>query len=507
MSSRPAQKINGKSDPRTSPAARAGSAANPLGAVLERVLPHSPDAERALLGAMLLDESAIGEAIAVLSDVGGPVFWSERHQKLYDHIVELWKLRRPIDGIVIRDELERKQIFEELGGYDFLAELVSAVPSAQRVTHYAQIVRHKYLLRQLINACYRVMNSAFDGSAPAQEILDQAEAEIFRVTERRVAHSAETLMAQIDELFRRIQDRQKHEGEPTGYYGLDEMTSGLHKGELIIIAGRPSMGKTALGLNIAEHMAIDLGIPVLFFSLEMSRAALAERILCGRARVDAHRLRRALTTPPEVERLKAAAGDLAGKPLYVDDTPGLSILELRARARIAWRKYGIRAVFVDYLQLMHAPERRNESRQTEVAEISRGLKALSKDLDVPVIAMAQLNRNPEDRRSNRPRMSDLRESGAIEQDADLIILLHRESYYRDKARSEEDLAASGPPPVDPEDFKAELIIDKQRNGPTGVVELYFDRRFTRFENYDPTRVRRYAGVPEAEYGSSVEAPF
>ncbi len=455
---------------------------------------------------MLLEEGAIGEAIAALNDLSRPFFWSDKHQKLYEHIVDLWKLGHPLDGVVIKDELQRKQMFEELGGYEFLAGLIGSVPSAQRVGHYARIVRDKHLLRQLVNASWHVMNRAMEDAAPAQQILDEAEAAIFNVTQQRVTNDAGTLMQHVDELFRRIELKQKHEGEATGFYALDEITSGLHKSELIIVAGRPSMGKTALGLNIAENMALRPRDPVsvLFFSLEMSRAALAERILCGRAHVDAHRLRKARLSAEEIERLKAAAGDLKDKPLYVDDTPGLTILELRARARIAARKFGIRVVMVDYLQLMHSPGK--ESRQMEVAEISRGLKAVAKDLDVPVIAMAQLNRNPEERTGNRPRMSDLRESGAIEQDADVIMLLHRESYYQDRARAAGS-GDGGPPAGDIEDNKAEVIVAKQRNGPTGTVELLFNRRYTRFENYDPAGVPRFEQVREAEYGSEEGVPF
>ena len=458
------------------------------------------DAERALLGAMLLDEGAIGEAIATLADAGEHVFWSDKHQKLYDHVVELWRDRGPVDAIIIKDTLQRTRMFEELGGYAYLAELIGSVPSALRVRHYARIVRDKHLLRRLVDATWRVMNAAFEETAAPDEILDFAEQQIFNVTERRVSSSADTLMTQVDELFRRIQDKERHEGVPTGYFALDDITSGLHPAELIIVAGRPSMGKTALGLNIAENMALGDGVPVLFFSLEMSRAALAERILCSRARVDAHRLRKARLDARDVQRLQQAAGEMAGKPLLVDDTPGLNILELRARARIAHRKHDVKAIFVDYLQLMHAPG--NESRQMEVAEISRGLKALAKDLNVPVVAMAQLNRNPEERTGNRPRMSDLRESGAIEQDADVVMLLHREAYYKDRSAHSPD----APAVADDEDLKAELIIAKQRNGPTGKVELLFDRRFTRFDNFDPTDQRRFANTPEAEFGSQV-APF
>jgi len=458
-------------------------------------LPHALDAERALLGSMLLEDVAIGEAITALKDTGPELFWLEKHQKLYDLIVALWKDNRPLDGVVIKDELVRSGCFEALGGYDFLGSLVSSVPSALRVKEYAQIVREKAVLRQLIGATHRTMEVAFDDNLPAAEILDRAEREIFDVTEKRVTGRPQPLPELVDEFFHKIDDLDGKPltGEPTGFFELDDLTCGLQPTELIIVAGRPSMGKTALGLNLAEHIALDQNPPrpVLFFSLEMSRQQVAQRILCSRARVDAQRLRRGRHNEQELRRLQRAAEECQGKPLLVDDTSSLSILELRARARMAYRKHHVRAVFVDYLQLMHAP--RPESRQQEVAEISRGLKALAKELNVPVIAMAQLNRNPEDRSSNRPRMSDLRESGAIEQDADLVALLHRESYY--KLGESQDAE---------EDPKAELIIAKQRNGPVGTVRLHFSRQWTRFDN--PQYGDRFEDTYEAQHAGSLEFP-
>jgi len=459
-------------------------------------LPHALDAERALLGSMLLDDAAIGEAIAVLKDSGPGLFWLEKHQKLYDQIVGLWQARRPMDGVVIKDALVRSGLFEELGGYDFLAGLVSSVPSALRVVEYAQIVREKALLRQLIAATHRAMEAAFDDSLPTQEILDLAEREIFHVTEQRVSGGPQALPNLIEEVFQKIQDLDGSTltGEPTGFYELDELTCGLQAGELIIIAGRPSMGKTALGLNIAEHIALDQDPPrpVLFFSLEMSRQQVAQRILCSRAKVDSQRLRRGRHSDAELQRLMRAAEDIRGKPLYVDDTSSLSILELRARARMAYRRYSVRAVFVDYLQLMRAPGA--ENRQQEVAEISRGLKALAKELNIPVVALAQLNRNPEDRSSNRPRMSDLRESGAIEQDADLVALLHRESYYK-----------LGEQPDAEDDPRADLIVAKQRNGPVGTVKLHFNRKWTRFDN--PHYGDQYDHTYEAQRTADTDFPY
>lgn len=461
----------------------------------ERELPHSLDAERALLGSMLLENSAISEALAALRDAGPTLFWLEKHQQLFDQIVRLWDANKPCDGVVLQQELQRSGLFERLGGYDFLGELVSSVPSALRVAEYARIVRDKAILRQLIQATHRAMEAAFDDRISTEEILDLAEREVFDVTERRVTSGPSPLPDLVDDVFKRIEklDGSSLTGEPTGFHELDDLTCGLQPAELIIVAGRPSMGKTALGLNIAEHIALDEHPPrpVLFFSLEMSAQQVAQRILCSRARVDSQRLRRGQHSGDELRKLMAVADEIRGRPLFIDDTSALSILELRARARMMHRKHGLCAILVDYLQLMcsHGAE----SRQQEVAEISRGLKALAKELNLPVVAMAQLNRKTEDRSSTRPRMSDLRESGAIEQDADVVSLLHRESYYK-----------VGEDPEADEDPAAELIIAKQRNGPVGTVKLHFNRQWTRFDN--PQYDKRYANTYEAQRGGDVEFP-
>jgi len=477
----------------------------------DRPLPHDDEAERALLGAMLLQPEAIGEAIRILRDAGAYAFDSPKHQRLYEVLVHFYtqypKLSK-IDAVMLRDELMRRGWWEEIGGYDFLASLVNAVPSSVRAPHYAEIVRGKYLLRQLIAAAHRVMEVAYDDSRPTHETLDYAEKEIFAVSEQRVSSEAAPLSELVRDVFSALDSREEGvlTGEPTGFLLLNEYTCGLQPGELIIVAGRPSMGKTALGLNIAEHLAIaeHPRRPVLFFSLEMSRQQLAQRVLCSRARVNSHHLRRGRLSARDLERLKRVANELTQAPLYVDDTSDLSILELRARARMAYRKYQVRAIFVDYLQLMHVPH--SESRQQEVATISRGLKALAKDLNVPVIAMAQLNRNPEDRsrKGNRPRMSDLRESGAIEQDADVVLLLHRESYYKTGIAGPLDDDSDGlpKPAEDPDENVAELIIAKNRNGPVGTVKLHFHKTYTRFDDLDP-RQREPDYIPA--YGE--ESPF
>lgn len=463
-------------------------ASNAPGA-LDRVLPHSADAERALLGSMLLDEAAIGEALSILRDVGRRGFFFERNGLLFEHIVELYDQRKPLDGVVIKDELLRRGVFESLGGYEYLGELATSVPSALRVRHYADIVRDKFLLRELIRAAHQTMEAAYDARRTTPEILDFAEQVIFSTTERRVTGAATPLPELMEQLLQMLRERgdKPLTGEPTGYYELDDLTSGFQPSELLIVAGRPSMGKTAFGLNVAENMAIDHGVPVLFFSLEMSHHQIAQRILCSRARVSSHDLRRGRCSKDDYQALHAAAEQLRTVPLLIDDSANISILELRARARMAHRKHKLRAIFVDYLQLLRSPGA--ESRQVEVAEISRGLKALAKELNVPVVAMAQLNRNPEDRGNNRPRMGDLRESGAIEQDADVVALLHRESYYK-----------QGDDPAAAEDNSAELIIAKQRNGPVGTVQLLFSRHWTRFENYRPGG--QYDHVDTGTYASA-----
>jgi replicative DNA helicase len=462
---------------------------SPGPATLERLLPSNVDAERSLLGSMLLDANIIGDVVSVLRDAGAAAFRLENHQILYEVLTRLYFENRPLDGVVIEEELVRRGAWDRVGRYDFLGGLLNAVPSALRAAHYAEIVYEKHLLRQLVGAAHRVADKALDNEQPAREVLDYAEKEIFTITERRVSGEAQGLPELVHEAFALIRSRGSEalSGEPTGFIEFDELTCGLQPGELIIVAGRPSMGKTALGLNMAEHLAIVERHPTLFFSLEMSRQQLAQRILCSRARVDSHRLRRGRHTPQEMHQLELVANDLADAPLFVDDTSDLTIMELRARARMAARRHKIRAIFVDYLQLMRVPK--SESRQVEVAAISRGLKALAKDLGVPVVAMAQLNRSPEDksRHGNKPRMSDLRESGAIEQDADVIALLHRESYYKAK-----DARAEGEAPLPDEDENvAELIIAKQRNGPVDTLRLHFNRQYTRFDNHRPGGVSGY----------------
>ena len=440
------------------------------------VLPHDADAERAVLGAMLLEPGAIHEAIDALGAAGEEAFLNPRHRLAYRTIVALSQAHTgPVDGIVIKDTMIRDGVFEEVGGYDFLGELVSAVPSALRIREYARIVREKYLARLLINTCHHLTRRVYEGREPIPQLLDDAEKEITGITERRVTTDAVNAGASMMEAaeFASHADADQIMGLPTGFFELDDMLCGLQRGELIVVAGRPSMGKSAFAVNVAEHLcgAESPPMPVLFITLEMKTSALASRLLCSRCRIDSQRMRQGRLTPEELDRMTAEAEVWAKLPLFVDDISAPTITQLRARARIAQRKRGIQCVIVDYLQLASAPGRK--SRQEEIAAISAGLKAIAKDLNVPVVAVAQLNRLPETRRDPRPRMSDLRESGAIEQDADVILLLHRAHYYDPK----------------PENHgRATVIVAKQRNGPVGEVELSWDAVHTRFTNAGPRPV-------------------
>lgn len=445
---------------------------------LQRLLPQDIEAERALLGALLLDAELTADVIDQLGDAGADAFARESHQHIYRALLRLHDANQPFDAHLIRNELILAG-HSELASNDVFAGFIGAVASASRAPAYAHVIYEKYLLRRLVHATDIVMQAAFDATESTRDVLDRAEKLIFEVTERGIGGSAQNFDELIKEAFEKIESRGDGAltGEPTGFVELDEMTCGLQAGELIIIAARPSMGKTAFGLNVAEYMATK-DIPVLFFSLEMSRQQVAQRVLCSQARVDSQKLRRGRHDSRDLDDLKRAADRLCQAPLYVDDTASLTLQEMRARSRVAHRRHHIRAIFVDYLQLMRVPK--SESRQIEVAACSRGLKALAKELNLPVVAMAQLNRNPEERgrAGNRPRMSDLRESGAIEQDADLIGLLHREQYYRDPG-STEGLAD------DEDQFAAELIIAKQRNGPVGTVHLHWNPKITRFDTLAP----------------------
>lgn len=438
-----------------------------------RVPPQDIEAEMSLLGAMMLHRDNIGDVLPLIHRNESERFYRSDHRKIFEALVDMYDRGDPVDLVTVRSEFERRGILAEIGGVEYLVQLAQSVPSYLNAEHYARLVRDKAMLRDLIQAATHIADEAYSHCEDAREILDRAEQKLFQVTDQRISDQSTPIRDSLEEIFRQIESRDGHyiTGLPTGFIELDDMLSGLQKGEMIIIAARPSMGKTAFGLNAAQHIAMS-GRPAVFFSMEMSKQSVVQRMLCSYGSVDSHKLRRGMLSAEEIQRLATVCDELQNVPLYVDDTPGMSVLELRAKARRLKARFQIEVVFIDYLQLMHNPGR-HDSRQQEVSEISRGLKALGRELNIPIVVLSQLNRNPEGRTDNRPRMSDLRESGAIEQDADVVMLLHREEYYkRDNC---------------PEELRnvAEVIIDKQRNGPTGVVKLHFDQRLTRFSNHAP----------------------
>jgi replicative DNA helicase len=474
-----AERKTKKANPATRPAtvptdgdgqgeARRGPAAKPI---VMRSMPESLPAEAAVLGSMIVDPRCIGDVVEILDR---NAFYHSEHQMLYDAIVSLYEKNRGegIDGVLVRNELERRNQMEAIGGIEYLQRVMETVPSSANVQYYADIVREKMLLRETIAAASDILNNAYDESGDASEKLDEAERKIFAVTDKRITSSAVALKDLVTRAYELIEKREGTHvtGLGTGYYELDDTTCGLQDGEMIIVAGRPSMGKTALALNIAEHIGIVDKVPLAIFSLEMGRQQLAERFLCSYSGVDAQLVRKGMLSTEHYQKLVEACGVISEAPIYIDDTSALSPLELRAKARRLKSSYGIRCIVLDYLQLMAVGTMRVESRQQEISTISRYLKSLARELSVPVVVLSQLNRSPEGREGHRPRMSDLRESGSIEQDADVVMLLHREDYYH---RGEDGYEP---------DNTAEVIIAKQRNGPTGTVKLTFMEKCTRFEN-------------------------
>lgn len=466
MAPRETKKASGNGANSTS--AKPGASASPT---ILRSMPESLPAEAAVLGSMIVDPRCIGDVIELLDR---SAFYHSEHQIIFDAIVALYERNRGegIDGVLVRNELARHEQLETIGGLEYLQRVIESVPSAANVAYYADIVKEKMLLRETITAATDILNDAYDETGSAAAKLDEAERRIFTVTDKRITGAAVALKDLVTRAYELIERREGTHvtGLPTGYYELDDMTCGLQNGEMIIVAGRPSMGKTALALNIAEHIGVIEKQPLAIFSLEMGKQQLAERFLCSYSGVDSQLVRKGMLSTDHYQRLVEACGIVAEAPIFIDDTSALTPLEIRAKARRLKSAYGLRCVLVDYLQLMHLGVGKVESRQQEISTISRYLKSLARELDVPVVVLSQLNRSPEGREGHRPRMSDLRESGSIEQDADVVMLLHREDYYH---RGEEGYE---------QDNTAEVIIAKQRNGPTGMVKLAFRERCTRFEN-------------------------
>jgi len=446
---------------------RSGDAAG----LTNRSMPESLAAEAAVLGSMIIDPQCIGE---VVENLDRTAFYRSEHQMIFDAVVVLYERNRgeAIDAVLLRDELEKRKQLDEIGGVEYIGKILDSVPSSANVAYYAGIVKDKQLLRETIAAASEILADAFDESGETSEKLDEAERRIFAVTDKRISGNAVPVKDLVTRAYELIEKRDGKlvTGLATGYHELDDKTCGLQNGEMIIIAGRPSMGKTSIALNMAEHIGAIDRLPVAIFSLEMGRQQLAERFLCSIGEIDAQKVRKGMLSTEDYEKLQRACAELYEAPIYIDDTSTLTPLELRAKSRRLKSLYDIRCVMVDYLQLMHVGSGKVESRQQEITTISRYLKALARELNIPVVVMSQLNRSPEGREGHKPRMSDLRESGSIEQDADVVILLHREDYYH-----------RGDKEYEP-DNKADLIIAKQRNGPTGSVELIFRERFTRFEN-------------------------
>jgi replicative DNA helicase len=451
---------------------------------IHRSLPQSIDAEKGLLGSVLLAPGRVLDE-CIQQQVGEKYFHHPAHARIFTVLVDMREASKPIDLISLTQLLEDRHLLEEVGGAAAVTDLFTFVPTASNAAYYLEILREKYLLREIIVACTEYGARAYEEQGDVQILLDEVEQKILAIGDDRfrakVPEMKELAMAALDSIEKLFQNRGALTGLPTGFRGIDAMTNGMHEGEMIVIAARPSMGKTALAMNIAEHVAIEAGKPVGVFSLEMSTQQLMQRLLCSYARVDLKRIRDGFI---DMTNLIHATTRLSEARMFIDDTPGLSILELRARGRRLKDRHDVSLIVIDYLQLLRSPSRRAlDNRQVEVAEISSGIKALAKELGIPIVVLAQLNRNPEARTGDtkgRPRLSDLRESGSIEQDADLVGLLWREEYYADD--EEEKKETEG---------KAELVIAKQRNGPVGTVPLTFRKSFTRFEDRadreDPAR--------------------
>ncbi len=430
--------------------------------------PQNIEAEQSVLGGILIENEAVNKVMEILT---ADDFYRDAHSRIFNALISLSERDEPADLITLTNELRKIDQLDSIGGASYLASLIDSVPTAANIEYYAKIVKEKAILRKLIQTSTEIITQSYQDRGDVEGFLDEAERAIFEISEKRVKPSFYSIRDIVKESFKTIErlfeKKELVTGVPSGFKELDRLTAGFHASDLIIVAGRPSMGKTALCLNISQYAAIEKRIPVAIFSLEMSKEQLVIRMLCSEAQVEGTRLRTGFLTESDWPKLTLAAGNLSDAPIFIDDSAAISVLELRAKARRLKGDYGLGMLIIDYLQLMKG-RTRVESRQQEISEISRSLKALAKELNIPVIAVSQLSRKTEERTGNRPQLSDLRESGAIEQDADLILFLYRDEVYN---RSEDN----------PNKGKAELIIGKQRNGPIGKIDLAFLDKFTTFK--------------------------
>lgn len=446
-----------------------------LAAIGDKVPPHSGEAEAAVLGAIMLDRNAMSKSTEVLE---AESFYKEAHRKIFEVMLSMSERNVTIDLVSLGEELRRRGMLEAIGGTFALLQINAGTPTAANVDNYIRIVQEHALKRQLIEAASDVLARAYDSTTDALEEIDKAESEIFRIAEKRLRKSYIGMNKLAKDTFATIAamvngDASDLLGVPTGYTKLDEMLGGLHRSDFVIIAARPSMGKTALALSITRNVAMESNIPVAFFSVEMAKEQLTMRLLSAEARIGSHKLLTGKIHADDLPRLATQMDKLSKAPIFIDDSPSLSVMELRAKCRRLKAEQNIGLVMIDYLQLMHAAINKGDNREREISIISRSLKQIAKELNIPVIALAQLNRGVESRSDKRPMLSDLRESGSLEQDADVVMFVHRPEYYGITTFEEDGAPTEG---------AAELIIGKQRNGPVGTARVAYVKEYTRFEN-------------------------
>jgi replicative DNA helicase len=432
--------------------------------------PHSQEAEKSVLGAMILNGDAIGRAIEIVS---AGDFYRSDHKEIFTAILSLFNSNTPVDVVTLAEKLKERGTIETIGGAEYISNLMLSVPSTANIEYYAKIVEEKSILRSLINTSNEVLNISYNEKASAEDILEKAEKGIFDIAQKRINKDFESMQEVLIRSFDKLEQLQMQgnaiTGVSTGFVDLDRMTSGLQPSDLILIAARPSMGKTAIALNIAQYAGVNKNVPVGIFSLEMSKEQLVNRMLCSQAMVESQKIRNGSLEVEDWKRLIKAVPIMSEAPIYIDDTPGIGISELRAKCRRLKLEKGLGLIVIDYLQLMSGASGKSESRQQEISEISRSLKAIAREMEAPVVALSQLSRAPEQRADHRPMLSDLRESGAIEQDADVVLFLYRDEYYNPESESK---------------GIAEAIIAKQRNGAVGTIELTYMGQFTKFGNVE-----------------------